>query len=197
MNPFIGQIVLFGGNFAPRAWAFCDGALLAISSNTALFSILGTTYGGDGRTTFALPDLRGRVTVGPRRGPGLSNYDLGERGGVQSVVLNSTQLPSHTHFATNNSATDQHILLSSAAGVRSTPIAGDVPSGASFGPGISATAVNAYGPGSTANVLGQQLSGSAGLTLQNTGNGQSHENRQPFLAVNYIIAMFGTYPSRS
>lgn len=82
-DPFIAQVVIFGGNFAPRGWAFCDGQLLAISSNTALFSILGTTYGGDGRTTFALPDLRGRAPIGPRSGPGLSSYQLGQRGGVE------------------------------------------------------------------------------------------------------------------
>ena len=99
MDPFIGSVCIFGGNFAPRSWAFCDGQLLAISSNTALFSILGTIYGGDGRTTFALPDLRGRMPVGPRNGPGLSDYRLGERGGQEEVVLNTTQIPSHSHIA--------------------------------------------------------------------------------------------------
>jgi len=88
MNPFLAQIVLFGGNFAPRGWAFCDGQLLAISQNDALFSLLGTTYGGDGRTSFGLPDLRGRTPIGPRNGPGLSDYRLGQRGGVEDVTLN-------------------------------------------------------------------------------------------------------------
>ena len=97
VNPFIGQITIFAGNFPPRSFAYCDGQLLPIAQNSALFSILGTTYGGDGRTTFGLPDLRGRVAVGPRRGPGLSTYVLGERQGVETVTLNILQLPSHSH----------------------------------------------------------------------------------------------------
>ena len=96
-EPFIAEIIMFGGNFAPRGWAFCDGQLLSISSNTALFSILGTTFGGDGRTTFALPDMRGRVSVHPGTGPGLSNRRLGERGGTETVGLNASQIPSHNH----------------------------------------------------------------------------------------------------
>ena len=87
MEPFIGQVMLFAGNFAPRGWAFCEGQLMAISSNAALFSILGTTYGGDGRTTFALPDLRGRVPIGPGTGPGLPTYRLGQRGGLANTQL--------------------------------------------------------------------------------------------------------------
>src|SRR3954449_6617686 len=108
-TPFIGQISLFGGNFAPRGWAFCNGQLLAVSQNTALFSILGTTYGGNGETTFALPDLRGRVPLHPGQGPGLSPYVLGENGGQENVTLNVTQLPAHTHAvsprASNNAQT--------------------------------------------------------------------------------------------
>ena len=96
-EPFIGEIRMFAGNFAPRGWAFCDGQLLDIASNNALFAILGTTYGGDGRTTFALPDLRGRVVIGPGTGPGLSSRRLGEKGGEERVVLNTLQIPSHTH----------------------------------------------------------------------------------------------------
>ena len=96
MEPFIGQVIAFGGNFAPRGWAFCDGQLLAISQNTALFSILGTIYGGDGRTTFALPDLRGRATVHPGNGPGLSSRRLGEKGGSETNTLTTNQLPSQS-----------------------------------------------------------------------------------------------------
>ena len=96
----IGEVRLFAGNFAPRTWAFCEGQLLAISSNTALFSILGTTYGGDGRTTFGLPDLRGRSAVGPGNGPGLRSYRLGQRGGEEYKTLNITNLPIHSHFIT-------------------------------------------------------------------------------------------------
>ena len=97
MDPFIGMIVMFGGNFAPRGWATCDGQLLSISQNTALFSILGTTYGGDGRTTFGLPDLRGRVAIHPGTGPGLTNYKLGQKSGVNDVTLQVAQIPPHNH----------------------------------------------------------------------------------------------------
>jgi len=101
-EPFIGEISMFGGNFAPRNWAFCDGQLLAISQNTALFSLLGTIYGGDGRTTFALPDLRGRVPIHSGNGPGLSNYRVGQKGGTETVTLNVTQIPSHNHTVKGN-----------------------------------------------------------------------------------------------
>jgi len=100
IDPYIGEISIFAGNFAPRGWAFCDGQLLPISQNTALFSILGTTFGGDGRTTFALPDLRGRTPVHPGQGPGLSSYQLGERSGSESIILNIQNLPSHNHIIT-------------------------------------------------------------------------------------------------
>src|SRR6188472_303063 len=101
-EPFIGMIVMFAGNFAPRNWAFCDGQLLSIAQNTALFSILGTTYGGNGQTTFALPDFRGRVAVGTGTGPGLSNISLGEVAGEASVTLISTQMPQHNHTISGN-----------------------------------------------------------------------------------------------
>jgi microcystin-dependent protein len=99
-EPFIGEIMIFGGNFAPRGWAFCDGQLLPVSQNTALFSLLGTTYGGDGRTTFALPDLRGRVPLHPGTGPGLSSRQLGEKGGTETNVLTIGQMPAHNHTIT-------------------------------------------------------------------------------------------------
>ena len=193
MDPFIGEIVLFAGNFAPRAWAFCDGQLLAISTHSALFSILGTTYGGDGRTTFALPDLRGRTPVHPGHGPGLSNYNLGQRGGVETVTLTVNQMPSHSHSVTSSGGNND-VLMSGIAGVRDTPQAGDVPAGASFGPGISATKVNAYGP-PTNPVVSQTLN--PGITVLNQGGSQSHTNLQPFLAINYIIALQGIFPSRN
>ncbi len=100
-SPFIGEILMFGGNFAPRSWAFCDGQLLSIAQNTALFSILGTTYGGDGRVTFGLPELRGRVAMHPGSGPGLTTRGLGEKGGTETVTLNTTQIPAHNHTATS------------------------------------------------------------------------------------------------
>jgi microcystin-dependent protein len=105
-DPFIAQIVMFGGNFAPRGWAFCDGQLLAISSNTALFSLLGTTYGGDGRTTFALPDLRGRFAMHPGNGPGLSSRRLGDKSGAETHTITTNQMPSHSHTMNLASSTE-------------------------------------------------------------------------------------------
>src|SRR5437879_11862971 len=99
-TPLLGSIIMFAGNFAPRGWALCNGQILPIAQNTALFSILGTTYGGNGQTTFALPDLRGRVPVGSGQGPGLSNYDLGQQGGSESETLTVNQMPEHTHAIT-------------------------------------------------------------------------------------------------
>ena len=171
-DPFIAEIVMFGGNFAPRSWAFCDGQLLAISQNTALFSLLGTTYGGDGRTTFGLPDMRGRVPIGPRNGPGLSNYNIGQNGGVETVALNTTQIPSHSHA------------------MRGTQDAGDSSDPISRYPAaqnVGGRPVNSY---NTTNL------GDMGNTTS-VGGSLAHENRQPFLAINFIIAMQGIFPSRN
>ena len=172
MEGYIGQVILFAGNFAPRTWAFCDGQLLAINQNQALFSIIGTIYGGDGRTTFALPDLRGRVAIGPRNGPGLSDYRQGARGGLETVTLNQTQIPSHTHPA----------ALATASGPADDPQAA--------GRYLASGRVDVYSqtPG------GPSL---AGLTVGNTGGNQSHENRMPYLALNYVICLQGIFPSRA
>lgn len=169
MNPFIAQIMMFGGNFAPRGWAFCHGQLLPIAQNTALFSILGTTYGGDGRTTFALPDMRGRVNVSPGNGPGLSNYAWGQKGGTETNRLNITQMPQHNH----------HFLVptSNAAGDESTPGA------------LGATPIYAEEASP-----GQSLGGASTV---NTGSGQPVNNIAPICTLNYIIALVGTFPSRS
>ncbi|WP_108866589.1 phage tail protein [Aquimarina aquimarini] len=196
MDPFLGQIVLFGGNFAPRGWALCEGQLLPISQNSALFSILGTIYGGDGRTTFALPDLRGRAPIGAGGGPGLSDRRLGSRSGQETHTLNITEMPSHNHLTQNNPSADQHVQLSADSGVRDKPQAGDVPAGASFGSGLGATPVNAYGPANNP-VNGQEISGNAGLTILNNGGNQPHNNMQPYLTTNYIIALQGVFPSRN
>lgn len=193
---FIGEIRMFAGNFAPRTWAYCDGQLLSIAQNQALFSILGTTYGGDGRTTFALPDLRGRTPIGPRRGPGQPDYRLGQKGGASLTTLTIAQMPSHNHLTQNATAADQHILLSKDSGVRSIPEANDVPAQAKWGQGLGATPVNAYGP-ATNTVNGQTISGNAGLTVLNNGGSQSHNNMQPYISVNYIICTQGVFPSRN
>jgi len=180
MDPFMAQIVLFGGNFAPRGWAFCDGQLLPISQYSALFSLLGTTYGGDGRTTFALPELRGRVAVHKGNGPGLSPITLGQKGGVNTVVLSQNQMPQHTHTGTINVGNDP----------------GDVPKAKNnvFGKNAGPTET-VYSDNPDYSDRNQLHSGA--LSIGNAGASQAHENMQPFQGLNYIIALQGTYPSRS
>ena len=185
MEGFIGEIRLFGGNFAPRTWAFCEGQLLPIAQNQALFSIIGTIYGGDGRTTFALPDLRGRVALHPGHGAGLSNYQLGQRGGVESVTLNTTQIPAHDHTATPQ--------LQFAQPASTTPSTSPMP-GPQVRPGVSQMPAYSNAPADTA-LAGGAVSGS--VQVGNTGGNQSHENRQPYLALNYIICLQGVFPSRN
>ncbi len=198
MDPLLATIQLFAGNFAPRGWAFCNGALLPIAQNTALFSLLGTTYGGDGRTTFALPDLRSRVAIGEGRGPGLSNYRLGQRGGEETHVLLITEMPNHGHATQNVPGADQSVLLSTEDAVNEIPNAGDVPAIANYANGLATERVKSFGPPATGKVAaGQKISGNAGLTISNNGGSQAHYNLQPFLSLNYIIAMVGIFPSRS
>ena len=184
MDPFIAQIIMFGGNFAPRGWALCNGQLLPISQYSALFSILGTTYGGDGRTTFGLPDLRGRVPVHPGNGPGLSNYRLGEKGGRETNVLNITQLPSHNHTATGKVKTggDDNLTDTSAGNLLASEARG------------GGDALNIYNNGAA---TGNMADNGVEVTVGNTGSSQPVNNIQPFNTVNFIIALYGTYPSRS
>ncbi len=176
MEPFLGQIIMFGGNFAPRSWAFCDGQLLSISQNTALFSILGTTYGGDGRTTFGLPDLRGRVSVHAGSGPGLSNYKLGQKGGSETNTLNSNQLPSIPVKVSSGNATQ-----------------GAATAGASI-----ATPGNTSGRTFTATEGFNTTTPDVALNPATAGGSSTPVNNiQPYQCVNYIIALQGTYPSRN
>jgi len=172
MEGMIGEIKMFGGNFAPRSWALCEGQLLPISSNTALFSILGTTYGGDGRTTFALPDLRGRVAVQQGNGPGLSSYNLGQKGGAETNTLTVNNLPSHTHTA------------SSELEISKGEIANDDESSAADAGFLKAD-------------LDSTEKMTVDATVGNTGGSQAVNNIQPFLAVNYIICLQGIFPSRN
>jgi len=179
MEPFIGQILMFGGNFAPRNWALCDGSLLSISQYQALFSILGTTYGGDGRTTFALPDLRGRVPMHPGSGPGLSTRSLGQKGGNESTTLSTANLPSHSHSAT-----------------------GSVSPQAATGGGDDSVPTNGYMALADTDLYAETPDTAMGsspveVTVGNTGNGTDFSNVQPFQCVNFIIALTGTYPSRN
>lgn len=180
MDGFIGQIILVGFNFAPRGWAICAGQLLAIASNTALFSILGTTYGGDGRTTFGLPDLRGRVPVGQGSGPGLSNYSLGQQSGQESVTLISTQIPAHTHT----------LSASTTSGTSTLPENNFIAnSQLEIDRGTNREGESFVAPG---NVVAMN-----GNSITSQGGNQAHENRQPYLGLNYVICLFGVYPPRS
>lgn len=174
MEPFIGQIQAFGFNFAPRGWALCNGQLLDISQNQALFSLLGTMYGGDGRTTFGLPDLRGRTLVGTGQGPGLSPIQQGDRGGTESVHLTVANIPSHTHTvsvgASDSDATSDEPSAGARLGTASSQI---YVGGAPVSVSLAADATTA------------------------TGGNQPFLNREPFLGINYCIALVGIYPSRN
>ena len=172
VTPYIGQISMVAFNFAPRGWAFCDGQLLPISQYTALFSLLGTTYGGDGRTTFALPDLRGRVPMHEGDGPGLSDRSLGAKGGSETVTLLSSQMPSHNHMANANGD----------SGGQFTPV-----NGFWAAEGSQAAATYAATANGTMNVNAISMAG---------GN-QSHNNMQPYLVIAFVIALYGVYPPRS
>jgi microcystin-dependent protein len=178
-EPFLGQIIIFGGNFAPQGWAFCDGTLLSISQNTALFSLLGTTYGGNGTTTFALPDLRGRAAVGFGQGPGLTNYDLGQSIGTETVTLTVGQIAAHNHMVAANAAT---------ANVPS-------PSGADLAQSFNPTTRQAVTTYSTPPMTAPVTLDPA--TVRPSGGSGPHANIQPVLALNYIIALEGIFPSRN
>jgi microcystin-dependent protein len=170
-EPFIGQIQYFPYNFAPRSWAFCNGQLLPISQNTALFALIGTFYGGDGRTTVGLPDMRGRAPIHPGQGPGLSRYAIGQKGGVETVTLTSNQVPSHSHtlFGTNN------------LGDQASPAGG-----ALARDGRDQTYRN---EAPDTDLVADSIATS--------GGGQPHNNMPPYLALNCNIALTGLFPSRN
>ena len=171
-NPYVGEIRIFAGDFAPLNWAFCDGTLLSIAQYDVLFNLLGTTYGGNGQTTFALPDLRSRVPLHMGQGSGLSPYSLGQNAGVESVTLATAQIPQHNH----------------SLAVSGTPGSAGSPRGNS--PGISGTA-SIYRVGTAADAL----SHNALPTI--TGQNLPHSNIQPLQALNFIIALYGIYPQPS
>ena len=170
-EPFVGEIRMFAGNFAPRGWAYCDGQLLAVSQNDALFSLLGTIYGGDGRTTFGLPDLRGRIPLHQGTGPGLSARRLGSKGGAENVTLTTNQLANHTHDWNVNTA----------------DATGSAPQGKVL---AKPSGIGLYRDEA-------QTQGLASTTIADTGGNQSHSNLMPTLCVHFIIALFGIYPSRN
>jgi microcystin-dependent protein len=169
-DPFVAEIRIFPFNFAPRGWAFCDGQLMSISQNTALFSLLGTTYGGNGETTFALPDLQGAAPMHPGQGPGLSLHDLGESGGSDTVSLIESEMPAHSHS------------------LRGSNTLGDTPN-----PTNNALArfVNAYQQNSTQNLVAM-----APQSLAPAGGDQPHNNLMPYLTLSFCIALQGIFPQR-
>lgn len=196
-DPFISQIMVWPANFAPRNWAYCHGQLLAISTNTALFSLIGTLYGGDGRTTFGLPDLRGRAPIGAGRGPGLSLYQEGQFGGVEFVTLTQLEMPVHSHQAQASSGAAELEAYDGPAN-QDSPAANHVLAKAQFSSGPSSTAVQAYSDQTPDTTLGGVSAGTPGpIVVGNAGGSQSHENRQPFQVINYVISLQGVYPSRS
>ncbi|MBZ0305164.1 MAG: tail fiber protein [Anaerolineae bacterium] len=169
-QPYVGEIRMFGGNFAPAGWAFCEGQLLPISEYETLFNLIGTTYGGDGESTFAMPDLRGRIPIHQGQGPGLSSYILAETGGVESVTLAVSQLPSHTHLyqATGSGGT-----------LQPSPV----------GAAVTNDRVIMFSPGLlTPDTMPPQ-------TVSPVGGNQPHDNMMPFLCVSFIISLFGIFPS--
>lgn len=182
MDPFIAEIVMFGGNFAPRGWAKCEGQLLPIASYTALFSIIGTMYGGDGRTTFALPDLRGRVPVSPGQGPGLSFYRQGPGGGHENVTLTVPNMPSHNHIASGT----MKATFSPPGGGGNSPS----PSGANLS-GDGSTIYSNQAPNVT------MAANNVDVTVANNGANVPFSVIQPWCSVQFIIAMVGIFPSRS
>jgi microcystin-dependent protein len=172
-DPFIAEIRIFPFNFAPQSWAFCDGQLLPLSQNTALFSLLGTTYGGDGKSTFALPNMRGNAPMHPGQGPGLSLHDLGETGGSETVTLLESEIPAHSH------------LLQGTAGVanQNNPAGGLL--GRPFGGGTPYKAAS-----------GAPLVNAAAEALAPAGGDQPHNNMMPYLTLNFCIALQGVFPPR-
>ena len=200
-NPFVGEIAMFAGNFAPRNWAFCNGQLLPISGNDALFSILGTIYGGDGRSTFGLPNLQGRVPLhvggNTGTGPGLSTYRVGQKGGQEEVVLTTPQIPSHTHAAAmgSDAAAGVAIPANSTNGNSATPGTTVSLAKANDANGDDANVYKAGAADTTLAPFRAPVGGS--VTVGNTGGSRGHNNMQPYLGINYIIALTGIYPSRS
>lgn len=174
MDPFVAEIRIFPFNFAPKGWAFCDGQILPLSQNTALFSLLGTTYGGDGKSNFALPDMQGNAPMHPGQGPGLSLHDLGETGGSETVSLLESEIPGHSH----------------GVGAQTTPLSAvAVPTGATLSRPASGNLY--FTPGSPTIVT------MSDNILAPAGGDQPHNNMQPYLTLNFCIALQGVYPPRT
>lgn len=170
-DPFVAEIRIFPFNFAPKGWAWCDGQLLPLSQNTALFSLLGTTYGGNGKSNFALPDLQGRAPMHPGQGPGLSLHDLGETGGSETVTLLESEIPSHSHS----------MSASTQLGLENSPQGQNVAAG---------DGINLYAPASNLTPMAPEM-------LAPAGGDQPHNNLQPYLTFYFAIALQGVFPPRT
>ncbi len=179
MDPFVAEIRIFPFNFAPKGWAFCDGQLLPISQNTALFSLLGTTYGGDGKSNFALPNMQGNAPMHPGQGPGLSLHDLGETGGSDTVSLLESEIPSHSH----------NLQANSSAAVNNTP-AGENFAAGNWSVSPNTGNVNIYNTAAPDTTL-------SGNALAPAGGDQPHNNLMPYLTLNFCIALQGVFPPRT
>ena len=169
-NPYVGEIRMFAGNFAPAGWAFCNGALMPIAENDTLFNLIGTTYGGDGQTTFGLPDLQGRVPIHQGNGLGLSPHVIGEKNGSETVTLTTGQMPPHSHALQASSAQ----------------------ANGSAGPGgvLASSSSSFYGSGTPNMAMAAQA-------ITPLGGSHPHDNMAPFLTINYIISLFGIFPSQT
>ncbi len=176
-EPYLGAIHLVAIDYAPKGWAFCSGQLLAIAQNQALFSLLGTTFGGNGQTTFALPDLRGRIPVGTGQLAGGSSYVQGQQAGTETVTLLAAQIPAHTHQVTGTVRTTDSPEVGNPAG--------NLPA--------SDGGRSLFSNGAANTPMAAAVTGTTG----NTGGNQGHENRMPYVALNYVIALQGIYPSRN
>ncbi|WP_205516957.1 tail fiber protein [Paenibacillus sp. SYP-B3998] len=174
MDPFVGEIRLFGLNFEPKGWAFCNGQLLPISQNSALFSLLGATYGGDGKSTFALPDLQGMVPMHAGQGPGLSEYALGKIGGSESVTLLADHIPTHSHA----------LQYGTSGGTQESPVGQILKDTGGRRGGLAYTSLTNMVP-------------MGGNAIMQAGGGQPHNNMQPYLTLNFCIALEGVFPPRS
>jgi microcystin-dependent protein len=189
-SPYIGEVILVGFNFAPTGWAMCNGQLMSIAENDALFNLIGTTYGGDGQTTFALPDLRGRVPISQGQGAGLSNYAIGESGGAETVTITVAQTPQHAHTIDPATLTAT-AKCKNGLGNQQTPV-GNV---------LAVEAADAslpYGNAApNANMSSGAVTLSGTVTAGASGGSQPHDNLQPHLVMNYCISLFGVFPSQS
>ncbi|KAB2846619.1 MAG: phage tail protein [Melioribacteraceae bacterium] len=198
-EPYMASVDLWAGTYAPRGWAFCQGQLLSIAQFSAIFSLIGNVYGGDGRTTFGLPDLRGRVPVGAGQSPGTSFYNLGQKGGTETVTLLTTQMPTHNHGATlvapGYTGSVAPGAFNGRGGTPSNDPINNYPAPATSGTNIyNSTSTGAMGSSPVTVTLNPTSPGS--VTIGNNGGSQPHDNMQPYTCLNYIFCLDGLFPPR-